>query len=261
MNDDKPGTVYLVGAGPGDPDLLTVKARRLLSQCNALVYDALIPDEVLGFVRDKCECIFVGKRRGHHSTSQVKTNLVLLELAKRHECVVRLKGGDPFVFGRGGEEAIFLEKNGISVQVVPGVTAGIAVPSYFGIPLTHRLAGSSVTFVTGHEGISKTRPSVNWQALAQSTNTLVIYMGVHNLASIVKELLAGGLDLKTPSAVIQQGTVVGQRLLKTTLENLAKDVKDQNFISPSIVIIGDVVDFQVESCSPFPANVTMPIML
>ena len=260
MNDDQPGTVFLVGAGPGDPDLLTVKAHRLLRQCDALVYDALVPREILDLVQNNCESVFVGKRRGHHSIPQLRTNSILLELAKRHECVVRLKGGDPFVFGRGGEEAIFLQKNGIFVEVVPGITSGIAVPSYFGIPLTHRLAGSSVTFVTGHEGIDKTRPSVNWRALAKSTDTLVVYMGVHNLSYIVEELMAGGLPRNTPSVVIQQGTIAGQRLLKTIITTLAEDVAEKQFTSPSIVIIGDVVDFQVESCAPSPANVTMPIL-
>ncbi len=260
MNDRQPGTVYLVGAGPGDPDLLTVKATRLIRQCDALVYDALVPNEMLDLVQPGCECIFVGKRRGYHSIPQLKTNTVLLELVQRYQCIVRLKGGDPFVFGRGGEEAKFLQDNQIPVQVVPGITSGIAVPSYFGIPLTHRLAGSSVTFVTGHEGVNKDRPSVKWKSLAKATNTLVVYMGVHNLSYIVKELLSGGLSPNTPSVVIQQGTVFGQRLLKTKVENLLEEVENNNFVSPSIVIIGDVVDYQVESCAPSPANVTMPIL-
>ena len=187
MNHDQLGVVYLVGAGPGDPDLLTVKGHKLISQCDALVYDALVPNEILKLVNDQCRCFFVGKRRGHHSTPQLKTNALLLELVKEYKIVVRLKGGDPFVFGRGGEEAAYLKKNGIAVQVVPGITSGIAAPAYFGIPLTHRLAGSSVTFVTGHEGIDKHRPEVNWEALAQAGNTLVIYMGVHNLSYIVHQ--------------------------------------------------------------------------
>ncbi len=254
-----PGTVYLVGAGPGDPELLTLKANRLLCQCDALVYDSLVPTEMLDLVKNNCECIFVGKRRGHHSIPQSKTNSVLLKLAQQYSSVVRLKGGDPFVFGRGGEEALFLQKNKVSVQIVPGLTAGITVPAYLGIPLTHRLASSSVTFVTGHEGVDKRRPSVDWQLLAKSTHTLVIYMGVHNLSYIVHELLKGGLNPKTPSAVIQQGTIVGQRFLKATLENLVSAVDTKKLISPSIVVIGDVIDFQVPSCSPELANVTMPI--
>ena len=138
-----PGTVYLVGAGPGDPDLLTLKAHRLLSRCDALVYDSLVPRALLDLVPEGCECHFVGKRRGHHSVPQRTTNAVLVELAQRHRCIVRLKGGDPFLFGRGGEEAAHLVKQGVAVQVVPGVTAGIAAPAYAGIPVTHRRAGSS----------------------------------------------------------------------------------------------------------------------
>ncbi len=259
MNNDQLGVVYLVGAGPGDPELLTVKGQKLLSKCHALVYDALVPKEILQLVNDECRCIFVGKRRGHHSTPQLKTNALLLELVKEYEIVVRLKGGDPFIFGRGGEEASYLKQNGISVQVVPGITSGIAAPAYFGIPLTHRLASSSITFVTGHEGIDKRRPSVNWEALVQAGNTLVIYMGVHNLSYIVSKLLLAGSPPHTPAAVIQQATVIGQRCLKTKLDKLVEDVDSYKFISPSIVIIGESIDFQVEECAPPPAAVTMPV--
>ena len=249
----------MVGAGPGDPDLLTVKANRLIRQCDVLVYDALVPNEILKLVKKECRCIFVGKRRGHHSTPQLKTNELLVELAKKYASVVRLKGGDPFVFGRGGEEAMYLQKNGISVQVVPGITSGIAAAAYLGIPLTHRLAGSSVTFVTGHEGINKKRPSVNWQALAKGSNSLVIYMGIHNLSYIVNELMSAGLPPELPAAVIQQATVVGQICLKTSLSNLVEEVEEKKIISPSIVIIGEIIKYQTESCSLPPANVTMPI--
>ncbi len=253
------GKVYLVGAGPGDPDLLTVKASRLLSICDALVYDSLVPQELLDLVSDSCECHFVGKRRGHHMFSQAKTNNVLLQMAEHHSCVVRLKGGDPFLFGRGAEEAAYLSHHGVPVEVVPGITAGIAVPAYVGIPVTHRLAGSSVTFVTGHEGIDKRRPVVNWRALGKASDGLVIYMGVHNLQYIVDELIAGGLAPSTPSAVIQQGTLIGQRFIKSSLDQLVDLARRKNLSSPSIVMIGMVVDFQVELCSPEPANVTMPI--
>ncbi len=251
--------VYLVGAGPGDPDLLTVKALKLLRQCDALVYDALVPNEMLELVKKDCKCIFVGKRRGHHSTPQSKTNSLLLSLAKDLKIVVRLKGGDPFMFGRGGEEAAYLQKNGVSVQVVPGITSGIAASAYFGIPLTHRVAGSSVTFVTGHEGINKKGFSVNWKGFAQSGNSLVIYMGVHNLTYIVDQLLTAGCSPDTPSAVIQQATVVGQRCLRTSLKRLVQDVETQQFISPSIIIIGEIVNCQIGSSAPPVANVTMPI--
>ena len=254
------GNVYLVGAGPGDPDLLTVKAQRLLSKCDALVYDSLVPQELLELIPEPCQLHFVGKRHGQHSMPQLKINSVLLEMARKHLCVVRLKGGDPFLFGRGAEEAAYLDRHGVPVEVVPGVTAGIAVPAYSGIPVTHRLAGSSVTFVTGHEGVDKRRPSVNWRALAKASDGLVIYMGLHNLQHIVDELIAGGLDADTSSAVIQQGTVIGQRCIKAALKELVQEVKKSKFGSPSIVMIGAYVNYQVASCAPEPANVTMPIL-
>ena len=259
MTDRQPGTVYLVGAGPGDPELLTVKAHRLLRECDALVYDSLVPAEVLDLVSSDCERQFVGKRRGHHSVPQPSTNAVLVDMAKRHRCVVRLKGGDPFLFGRGGEEAAYLAQRSIPVEVVPGVTAGIAAPAYAGIPVTHRAAGSSVTFVTGHEEIDKRRPSVNWRSLATASDGLVIYMGLHNLPRIAEELMAGGLAAETPVAVIQQGTVEGQRCLKARLAAVAEQTREQGFKSPSIVVVGQVIDHQVEACRPSPASVTMPI--
>jgi len=254
-----PGTVYLVGAGPGDPELLTLKAHRLLRQCDALVYDSLVPKALLDLVPEMCERHFVGKRRGHHSVPQPSTNAVLVELAGRHQVIVRLKGGDPFLFGRGGEEAAHLAAHGVPVQVVPGVTAGIAAPAYAGIPVTHRRAGSSVTFVTGHEEIDKRRPGVDWQGLARSSDGLVIYMGLHNLRRICEELIAGGLPPATPAAIVQQGTVTGQRRLISVLGALADQAEDAAFASPSIVVIGEVVNQRVEACAPEPAAVEMPI--
>jgi uroporphyrin-III C-methyltransferase len=254
-----PGTVYLVGAGPGDPELLTLKAHRLLRSCDALVHDSLVPKALLDLVPEHCEQHFVGKRRGHHSVPQPSTNTLLVELAARHRTVVRLKGGDPFLFGRGGEEAAHLARQGIPVEVVPGVTAGIAAPAYAGIPVTHRRAGSSVTFVTGHEEIDKGRPGVDWRGLARSSDGLVIYMGLHNLRRIGEELVAGGLDPATPAAVIQQGTVRGQRLLLSSLGELADQVEAQGFASPSIVVVGEVVAQRVEACAPEPADAELPI--
>lgn len=253
------GTVYLVGAGPGDPELLTLKAHRLLRQCGALVYDSLVPKALLDLVPEGCERHFVGKRRGHHSVPQPSTNAVLVELAARHQLIVRLKGGDPFLFGRGGEEAAHLVSHGIPVQVVPGVTSGIAAPAYAGIPVTHRSAGSSVTFVTGHEEIDKARPGVDWQGLARSSDGLVIYMGLHNLPRICQELMAGGLEASTPAAVIQQGTVRGQRSLVASLGSLADQVAAEGFSSPSIVVVGAMVAERVEACAPLPADAEMPI--
>ena len=253
------GTVYLVGAGPGDPELLTLRAHRLLRSCDALVYDSLVPGALLDLVPPQCERHFVGKRRGHHSVPQVSTNAVLVELAGRHRTIVRLKGGDPFLFGRGGEEAAHLAARGIPVEVVPGVTAGIAAPAYAGIPVTHRRAGSSVTFVTGHEEIDKARPGVDWRGLARSSDSLVIYMGLHNLAAICAELQAGGLAAHTPTAVIQQGTVVGQRLLLAPLADLPERARQEGFGSPAIVVIGPVVAQRVAACAPQPADAEMPI--
>jgi uroporphyrin-III C-methyltransferase len=255
------GQVYLVGAGPGDPELLTMKAHRLLSSCDALVYDSLVPQALLDLVPEGCECRFVGKRRGHHSVPQPKINAVLLELAERHQRVVRLKGGDPFLFGRGGEEAAHLVSRGVPVEVVPGVTAGIAAPAYAGIPVTHRRAGSSVTFVTGHEEIDKGRPGVDWRGLARSSDGLVIYMGLHNLRRIGEELMAGGLEPSTPAAAIQQGTVQGQQILLASLGELADQVEAAALASPAIIVIGAVVAHRVEACAPEPAEVVMPIPL
>ena len=261
MSNTVPGTVYLVGAGPGDPELLTLKAHRLLRHCDALVHDSLVPKALLDLVPERCERHFVGKRRGHHSVPQPSTNAVLVELAGRHRTVVRLKGGDPFVFGRGGEEAAHLAARGIPVEVVPGVTAGIAAPAYAGIPVTHRRAGSSVTFVTGHEEIDKGRPAVDWRGLARSSDALVIYMGLHNLAAITAELQAGGLVATTPSAVIQQGTVLGQRTLLAPLGELAERAGQEGFSSPAIVVIGEVVAQRIANCAPTPADTEMPLPL
>ena len=259
MNTEQAGKVYLVGAGPGDPDLLTVKAQKLISRCDALVYDSLIPLELLNLVSRKCQLYSVGKRRGHHSVSQETINNLLVNLSHNCDCVVRLKGGDPFLFGRGAEEALFLDKKGIKIEVVPGVTSGIAAPAYLGIPVTHRLAGSSVTFVTGHESANSNKAGVNWRALAKSSDVLVIYMGVHNLKYISSELIAGGMNPQIPTAVIHQGSVIGQRCIKSPLIELFDLVTIENLTSPSIVVIGSVVDYQVEACSPMPAKVTFPI--
>jgi uroporphyrin-III C-methyltransferase len=255
------GTVFLVGAGPGDPELLTVRAHRLLTSCDALVYDSLVPQELLDLVPPGCERRFVGKRRGHHSVPQSVIHTVLVELAQRHQCVVRLKGGDPFLFGRGGEEAAHLVGRGVPVEVVPGVTAGIAAPAYAGIPVTHRRAGSSVTFVTGHEEIDKGRPGVDWRGLARSSDGLVIYMGLHNMRRICDELMAGGLAPSTPAAAIQQGTVQGQRLVLAPLAEFAERVEEALLTSPAIIVVGEVVAQRVAACAPQPATVVMPITL
>ena len=242
-----PGIVYLIGAGPGDPELLTLKALRLIKNCDALVHDALIPYEIIKEAGENKEIFHVGKRAGKCSVPQAETNSLIVKLAKEGKNVVRLKGGDPFVFSRGGEEVSFLEKNGISVEIVPGITSGIAAPSYFGIPLTHRDAASSVTFVTGHEHVDKEKKSVNWRELAKSSDSLVIYMGMKNIEFIVKELILGGLDENTNCAVIQEATLKNQKCLIEKLKNLFYTIKDKNFSSPSIIVIGKIVDFKVDN--------------
>ena len=242
-----PGIVYFVGAGPGDPELLTLKASRLLKNCDALVHDALIPIEITKKAGKNTEIFHVGKRAGKCSVPQAETNSLILKLAKAGKNVVRLKGGDPFVFSRGGEEVSFLERNGVSVEIVPGITSGIAAPTYFGIPLTHRDAASSVTFVTGHEHIDKEKKSVNWRELAKSSDSLVIYMGIKNIEFIVEELILAGLDKNTNCAVIQEATLKNQKCVIEKLKNLVNTIKDKSFLSPSIIVIGKIVDFKVDN--------------
>ncbi len=247
MEINVPGIVYLVGAGPGDPELLTLKALRLIKSCDALVHDALVSAEIINEINKKTEIFNVGKRAGLCSVPQADTNSLIVKLAKEGKNVVRLKGGDPFVFSRGGEEVSFLEKNGISVEIVPGITSGIAAPSNFGIPLTHREAGSSITFVTGHEDINKDKKTVNWRLLAKSSDGLVIYMGMRNIEFIVKELILGGLDENTKCAVIQEATLNNQKCLISELKNLVETISNKGFTSPSIVVIGNIVDFKVDN--------------
>tara|TARA_B100000902_G_scaffold126098_1_gene125684 strand:- start:488 stop:1270 length:783 start_codon:yes stop_codon:yes gene_type:complete len=247
MEINVPGIVYLVGAGPGDPELLTIKALRLIKNCDVLVHDALISTAIIKETNKNAEIFNVGKRAGLCSFPQTETNFLLLKLAKEGKKVVRLKGGDPFVFSRGGEEVTFLEKNGISIEIVPGITSGIAAPTYFGIPLTHREAGSSITFVTGHEHINKDKKNVNWRALAKSSDGLVIYMGIKNIEFIVKELILGGLDKNTKCAVIQEATLNNQKCIISELKNLAVSIRKKGFTSPSIVVIGRIVDFKVNN--------------
>ena len=247
MDNNVPGIVYLVGAGPGDPELLTLKALRLIKNCDALVHDALVSDEIVKETSKNTEIYNVGKRAGKCSVPQADTNSLLVKLAKDGKNVVRLKGGDPFIFSRGGEEVTFLEKNGILIEIVPGITSGIAAPTYFGIPLTHREAGSSITFVTGHEDINKDKKSVNWRTLAKSSDGLVIYMGIRNIEFITKELILGGLNEHTKCAVIQEATLHNQKCLISELGNLAKTIKNKGFTSPSIIVIGSIVDFKVNN--------------
>ena len=236
------GKVYLVGAGPGDPGLITVKGKTLLQHANVVVYDALVSPEILQSINPQAELINAGKRRGRHSKLQSQTTQLLIEKAQNNAIVVRLKGGDPFVFGRGGEEMSDLIAAGVSVEVVPGITSGIAAPAYAGIPVTHRNCSSTVTFVTGHEAIGKYRPQVNWQAIAQGSETIVIYMGVYNLPQIIPQLIAGGSTPDTPIALIRWGTTPQQAELIGTLADIAEKITQTGFEAPAIAIIGKVVN-------------------
>lgn len=239
------GKVYLVGAGPGDPGLLTIKGKTLLELADVVIYDALVSAEILAMISPYAEKIDAGKRRGRHSLLQSDTTQLLIEKAKEHAIVVRLKGGDPFVFGRGGEEMADLMAEGIPVEVVPGITAGIAAPAYANIPVTHRGYSSSVTFVTGHESAGKYRPDVNWSAIAQGSETIVIYMGIHNLSYIIPELRKAGLDEKTEIALIRWGTTPEQEELYGTLADIIDQVEKTGFTAPAIAIIGKVVGFRL----------------
>lgn len=236
------GKVYLVGAGPGDPGLLTLKGKVLLEQADVVIYDALVSAPILTMINPNAEKIDAGKRRGRHSLQQAETTQLLKKKAQTHAVVVRLKGGDPFVFGRGGEEMEDLMQAGVPVEVIPGVTSGIAAPAYAGIPLTHRNYSSSVTFVTGHEAAGKYRPEVNWQAIAHGSETIVIYMGVHNLHNIIKELTAAGRSKETPIAIIQWGTRPEQKELIGTLDTIVEQIETTGFEAPAIAVIGDVVN-------------------
>jgi uroporphyrin-III C-methyltransferase len=236
------GKVYLVGAGPGDPGLMTLKGKGLLECADVVIYDALVSPAILAMINPQAEQIHAGKRRGMHSLLQEDTTQLLIEKAKTAAVVVRLKGGDPFVFGRGGEEMEDLVQAGIPVEVVPGITSGVAAPAYAGIPLTHRAYSSSVTFVTGHEGAGKYRPEVNWQAIAHGSETIVIYMGIHHLSAIVEQLLSAGLGAKTPVALVRWGTRPEQEELIGTLETIVQQVEAAQFGAPAIVVIGAVVN-------------------
>lgn len=237
------GKVFLVGAGPGDAELITVKGLRLLHQASVVLYDRLISKQLLEETRPDAELVFVGKEPGCHSIPQEQINKLLISYAQQGHSVVRLKGGDPFVFGRGGEEAQALFEAGISFEVVPGVSAATAVPASAGIPITHRDVTSTVTIVTGHEGYSAS-PAVNWEALAVLGGTLVVFMGVKALPHFTQRLITAGMDATLPAAVIQEGTMPQQRVVTGTLENIAQRAQDAKLSSPALTVIGKVVDIR-----------------
>jgi len=233
------GEVYLVGAGPGDPDLLTFRALRLLQMADVIVYDRLVAPPILELARREAERIYVGKERDKHTLSQESINQLLVRLAREGKRVVRLKGGDPFIFGRGGEEISTLMENGVSFQVVPGITAASGCATYSGIPLTHRDYAQSVVFVTGH--LQDGSVDLNWKALAHRDQTIVFYMGLHGVGVVSRELIAHGLSADTPVALVQQGTTQNQRVIITELQSLEQTVKREQLKPPTIIIVGQVV--------------------
>jgi len=233
------GKVYLVGAGPGDADLLTVRAARLLAEPDVVVYDNLVSADVLELIPRSAERIYVGKERGNHSMVQSDINELLVRLARAGRQVVRLKGGDPFVFGRGGEELQALAAAGITFEVVPGITAACGVAGYAGIPLTHRDLAQACLFVTGH--LKDGSCDLDWPALARARQTVVIYMGLGGLAEICAQLIAHGLPATTPAAVVEQGTTLDQRVVSATLADLDVCVEQAELRSPCLIIVGEVV--------------------
>lgn len=236
------GIVHLVGAGPGDLGLVTFRAKELISSADVLVYDYLVHPELIKWCRPECEVVYVGKKAGFHSVPQDEIEALLVKHASAGKRVVRLKGGDPFVFGRGGEEARTLAKNNIPFEVVPGVTAAIAAGAYSGIPLTHRNTSSSLVFVTGHEDPTKGELQVDWRAYGALKNTtLAIYMGMGHLRFIMDELQAGGLSADTPAAVVQWASLGRQRSVTGTVSTLGELVEKARLGSPAIIFVGDVV--------------------
>jgi len=233
------GEVYLVGTGPGDPDLLTFRALRLMQQTDVVLYDRLIGDGILNLVRRDAERIYVGKLKDNHTVPQEEIGEMLIDLARQGKRVLRLKGGDPFMFGRGGEEIEALSENGIAFQVIPGVTAANGCAAYAGIPLTHRDHAQACVFVTGHEKDGELK--LNWKSLIQPRQTVVLYMGLSSLGAITSGFLENGADPATPAAVIENGTRAGQRVITGTLESLLGKTTRAEVKSPAIIIIGSVV--------------------
>jgi uroporphyrinogen III methyltransferase/synthase len=234
------GIVYLVGGGPGDPGLLTVRALEVLGRADVVLHDKLIPHAALRAARPDADLVDVGKIGGGPQVPQEETERLILEHARAGRTVVRLKGGDPLVFGRGGEEARLLRAAGIPFEIVPGVTSGIAAPAYAGIPVTFRGAASAVAFVTGHEDPAKPETAVDWPALARFPGTLVFYMGARQLGRIAEQLVAGGRPPTQPAAVVERGTLPGQRSLVATLETLAARASEAQIRAPAITVVGDV---------------------
>lgn len=249
----RPGEVAIVGAGPGDPGLLTLRALMLIQQADAVVYDRLVSPQIMELVNPRAERIHVGKASGCHYVAQDETNELLVKLAVQQRRVVRLKGGDPYIFGRGGEEAEFLVENDIDFQVVPGITSAAGCSAYCGIPLTHRDYSQSVTFVTGHRKGDQAL-ELNWKVLAAPGQTRVFYMGLHNAPTIVQQLTAHGLSGDCPVALIERGTTPLQHMTVTTLKDLVDTIEREDFQPPTLIIVGEVVQLADKLARPAQAG-------
>jgi uroporphyrinogen III methyltransferase/synthase len=236
--------VYLVGAGPGDPGLITVKGKECIETADVIIYDYLASPALLRYAPPKAEMIYVGKKGGDHTLSQDGINALIVEKSKAGLTVCRLKGGDPFIFGRGGEEAEVLVAKGIAFEVVPGVTSAVAAAAYAGIPLTHRKLTATLAFVTGHEDPHKVESSIDWESLARGIGTLVFFMGVKNLPDITQKLIANGKSPDTPVALIRWGTTPGQKTVTGNLDNISERVKEAGLKAPAIIVVGKVVDLR-----------------
>ncbi len=237
----KTGKVYLVGAGPGDIGLLTVKGRRCLERADAVVYDFHLNAQILNYINQEAECIYAGKRGGHHTMTQDEINEVIVAKAKEGKNVCRLKGGDPFIFGRGGEEAERLHEEGIEFEVVPGISSAIAAPAYAGIPLTHRKYSSTFAVIPGYEDVTKEESTIDWSKLATGVGTLVFLMAVKNLPQLTAKLMEHGRPADTPVAVVRWGTRADQITLVSTLEKIAEDVRAKDIRPPAVMVVGEVV--------------------